>query len=445
MNKCRSIMQYETLLGVAKEWPMYSDIWRILSKVAPTLSASVNFLKLADFLQNKKTSRKYIYLDSSRHDVTSVTFVVLAWPIMGRVNKVAHAARAAGLKIQLMLCFQYDQSVAIEPSLYDEIIVVNDMHLHLNEALKRIREFRSSLIHMFVDCCTNYQAALWSVRSPLPLVGDAYDLCCAQYTSWPDNPEALKQNVFFENIWLQHMDGFCTRTHYLKTKRLQSVYRTGIPVYYMPDPVRTNCLALKPERADPKTVHIVIDGLGSTNSVYSKAFEEVYSQVKQAGNIHLYIYRYTGRDLSEYKDIIHTYPRLPGNVLAQLFYKCDAFLLPWCSKYFKDSGYSYAMAKYGTRTTAAEVMEADCINIIPDNFELIGKNAVKCNRGIVFNETEQKNIEFWRALPGKIAELQGEPSNCHRFFDTTMARHLSNFYQRVVGKVVLRQAGRPQK
>lgn len=427
------VLLFSTLLSSALARPLDAVLWGMLGKIAPTIGAGMFFSQYSAFLHTKKVKRSYTlngtpYFEDKRR----VTFVMLSPAISTRVEKVARTATLAGLQVQLILCFKPDSHFYLTEANYEQVLVMEQPLWLVDTILSKVMEFGSSIIHLFVDCITNLEASVWAFCSPLPVVGDPYDTCCAQYEAWPHAPEALKRNVLWEEMWMRHVDGLCIRALYMKTKSLQSIYRKGMPVYHMPDPARRELCIRNMDNIDDSRIDILLDGLAASDPWHKNAFTEIFDAASKAGNVSFHVYRYDGEDLSRYGEMVKVYPRLPVDEFARLMRSCGAFVQPWCMEYVKRSGYSAALAKYSTRNTASDIMEADIVSVLPDYFELLVRNACKSRRGIAFSHEEQCNSAFWRSLPARVAQLRRTPPCYERFQDATMARHLFSFYHRVI-------------
>lgn len=380
---------------------------------------------------NRQTNYKHSFnTPTDIHDVTRVTFFATEQTILTRVLKMASAAHFAGIKIQLIVCFPPEQDYIIDSNIVEEVLVFPLSVEHINEILASVHKFGSSLCHVFVGCSSNFNAALLVLGLHLPVVGDPYDLCRAQYVRW-ENEKELQKNVFYESLWFKVVDSICIRNHYFKTKEFLSAYTPGKAIFYAPDPVRKNRCRRNTHNIEASKLNIMVDGMGSSEAAHKAAFMELLNITKTSNNFKFFIYR-NEYDFSKiFGDNIKIFPLLEPTEYEELMLSCDAFMIPWAYDYVKNSGYSDNL-KLSTRSTATDILEADIVNITPDYFELTGKNTLKCGRAIIFNQEDQRNPDFWKSLPQRVAQIRSAPSDLHQFLDSTIGPHLKSFYQRTI-------------
>lgn len=410
--------------------------WGMLAEIAKLRTTQDICKKYISYLQTGKplTRRTAATLEGAARKNLSITF--FSPSPCKRLLRHTLTARAAGMQVQLIVQYAGWQSHAVHEHLYDHILCINNPYFEMDTITRALREFESSLIHMVTSASTNQWLLPLALCSPLPVVGDPYDMCNAQFLDWPGYTKEFLSNSAYEKAWFQHTDGLCMRTHYLKSPRVRKLYIPGTPILHMIDAVRSQCFARNTQPINTKNFNLLMDGTSASNEYLAAEMHQFLKCVQAAGNITVHLYRHEDVDYSEFGDMVKTYPNLSVEEFERLLRSMDAYVMLANIEFNKWRCYTPEMPLYSTRSTASDIYEADIVFIVSSVNALNAHYAVQANRGIVFAPEEQTSPAFWRDLPQRVADLRQQEPRSQKFFDTSYAPHLDSFYRRVIRKAL---------
>jgi hypothetical protein len=169
--------------------------------------------KYADSILAQSVSRTQKNQYLTGNEQLKVTFVAGCGDM--RVTRIAAAAKAAGMKVQLIvrrkniLC-----DSMIDERYFDNIVWIDMWPQELGKTITAIEEFGSHIVHCHMWLTCN-NIALWLLCScSTPVVCDAYDMVNIQYKICEKTKHWLPTQRSLEKIWLQSADGICFRAIY---------------------------------------------------------------------------------------------------------------------------------------------------------------------------------------------------------------------------------------
>lgn len=348
-----------------------------------------------------------------------------------RVMRLAAAAKAVGIHVQLVIChFNQQRDDMIIPDYFDKVVWINSVPGDLPIALAAIREFGSHLVHCFMQCTANH-CGVWLLAScDLPIVGDAYDMVNVQYNPEIEREERwFSKNSIWEKIWYENCEGVCFRSPYKKfLQRGNFSSRKSTQMMHLPEPMIDCC---KMQNRISEQIKVLI-------WYYEEPSRKFFSKLESLGifrldNILFYTIDCTGGVVQERKiDNLTICPTLPYKEWIALLSACDAYVVPdWCDildplKYIQSARYDHFGNRY------PEALENDCFLILSENYRYCKSLYKTTNRALAIKYDEFFSCAFWKNLPQQLKALKQCPADFSRVNVTSASQKIYKFYKSIL-------------
>ena len=359
-----------------------------------------------------------------------------------RISRVALAAKAAGVALQLIVpkgIFNWNLPC---PSPFDEVACFDGCEGDYKELFALIHRFNSDLAHLFVSHYANRHALALVAAPPVPIVGDAYDLMHAQYRR-EGRDKSFFQELVAEQFWLRRVHGLCLRSKYVKLLKEEDNYCCGKQVLLFPEPLISSFMRSKTKLssydgrvhvlsivdhslAGGETAHFerILKAALSSDVVfhvlqwpYVCISRELQCYLKRRfGNIFFYEYM----DFTRYTNFMAKMDLVIQNTD---FYKTDSTALYLV--------YRQEACPFFFSNKINEVIENNSVYGIPAVFASQYRYAAKARRGLAFARGELESPSFWIELPGRLREMYAVSPVVNRLNERYQGARLRRFYEKV--------------
>ncbi len=444
-NNKKAILAEEGAIGLAEHYSTLALLCkrendeRQAAYFTRLASSTLRASKASSYADNKKT-----VINAMHSGVIPRSHVKYRWDGMSplrvtffaslgdmRVMRLAAAAKAAGIHVQLVVChFNQQRDDMIDPSTYDKVVWVDSIPGDLSVVLDAIHDFDSHLVHCFMQCTANHCGVWLLAACDLPMVGDAYDMVNVQYaleTSTGENRLAV--NSEWEKIWLANCEGVCFRSPYKKYLQKGGVVSCKWEnAIHLPEPVITKC---NKQKKPTKTANILI-------WYYEEPSRNFFSKLESLGifripDVFFYTIDCSGTADHERKiDNLTIYPTLSYNEWVTLLSLCDAYVVPDWQEVLNPLVYRQVPRYDHFGNRYPEALENDCCLILSENYRYC-KNLYKTtNRTLVISPKDFFSRVFWEGLPQKLQLIRRQPANFASVNHEYAGNKLSAFYKNIL-------------
>lgn len=341
-----------------------------------------------------------------------------------RVMRIAYAAQSAGIKVQLIIeRGEEHRNNVVRPDFFDSVFWIHNLFHNIDVVVVAINNFKSQLVHCFMQCNYNHAAVLLKLNCKLPIIGDAYDMVAVQYNlNSPVIQDWLRQSAEYEKIWYPIVDGICFRSPYKKFMTKQNIMpKQNAEIIHLPEPIM---LPIQEKISKPNQSKKILLYLHRIHEHHIKKLEPI---IDFFHGIEFYCI-----DLNNFKTKyknkrIKFIPKMDYNNWILFLKQIDAYVLT--PMIHADLfGYKDNLPdQFSNRFV--DILNNNVKLVVPDSLRYAKNIFKKTNYAIVYEEDDFLSIESWKVLLKKV--YNPTLPNMDYIGHIESGQKLKRFYQKI--------------